>query len=260
MDFDQTSISTAYATSSWHTLTTESAIVPISTNEACGRVRPRKRVMSPIDTTPTIGQKRSSKKKNTLRDAISPLRTTTAHTASASARQLNEHLLELRLAHPHVTHGDAFGEQLTQEIRQPLLRVVDGAPGPAVDGGAAQHAGRRREPRGGGRLQAQRDHVAEADATLELVRRADVEDPAGFDEGDVVAELLGLPHVVRREHDRHPALATQRRDVRPHAHRDVGIETERGLVQKQQLRVVDERLRERDALPEPRRQVAVRHG
>src|SRR2546430_7842002 len=106
-DFDQTSNRTAYATSSWQTLTTESATVPIRTNDACSGVRWRNRVMRPMDSTPTIGQKRSSKKKNTLREAMSALRTTTAQTASSSARQLTEHLLELRLPHPDVPHHDA---------------------------------------------------------------------------------------------------------------------------------------------------------
>src|SRR5207302_1300422 len=79
--------------------TTDSAMVPISTKDACSGVRWRNRVMRPMESTPTIGQKRSSKKKNTLREAMSALRTTTAQTASSSARQLNEHLLQLRLPH-----------------------------------------------------------------------------------------------------------------------------------------------------------------
>src|SRR6059036_336225 len=136
-DFDQTSSSTAYATSSWQTLTTESAIVPIRTNDACSGVRCKNRVMRPMDSTPTIGQKRSSKKKNTLREAMSALRTTTAQTASSSARQLNEHLLELRLPHPDVPHHDALRMERAQEVRQPLLGVVHRALDPAGHLGAA---------------------------------------------------------------------------------------------------------------------------
>src|SRR5881296_2189136 len=136
-DFDQTSNRTAYATSSWQTVTTESAIVPIRTNEACSGVRCRNRVMRPMDSTPTIGQKRSSKKKNTLREAMSALRTTTAQTASSSARQLNEHLLELRLPHPDVPHHDALRMKRAQEVRQPLLGLVHRALDPAGHLGAA---------------------------------------------------------------------------------------------------------------------------
>src|SRR6266446_9088534 len=79
----------------WSSDVCSSDLVPISTKDACSGVRWRNRVMRPMESTPTIGQKRSSKKKNTLREAMSALRTTTAQTASSSARQLNEHLLEL---------------------------------------------------------------------------------------------------------------------------------------------------------------------
>src|SRR6185369_6026206 len=117
-------------------------MVPMSTNDACAGVRPRNLDMRPIEITPTMGQKSSSKKKNTLREAISALRTTTAHTASRSARQLNEHLLELRLAHAHVAHGHALGEQLPKQIGQALLGVVHRTLRPAVGGRAAQHTRR----------------------------------------------------------------------------------------------------------------------
>src|SRR5438445_11142343 len=107
-------------------------MVPMRTNDACAGVIPRNFVMSPMETTPTIGQKSSSKKKNTLRDAISAWRTTTAHTARRSARQLNEHLLQLGLAHAHVAHGDALGEQPPQQGGEPLRRVDHRAFRPAV--------------------------------------------------------------------------------------------------------------------------------
>src|SRR5438309_940174 len=123
-----------------------------------------KSVMRALTNTPTIHALR--KQPNTLRDAISALRTTTAHTASRSARQLNEHLLQLRLAHAHVADGHALGEQLPQQIGQALLGVVHRTLRPAVGGRAAQHARRLSEPRRRRRLQSQRDHVAEADPTL----------------------------------------------------------------------------------------------
>src|SRR5688500_9410464 len=107
-------------------------MVPTRTNDVCATVSPRKRVMSPMESTPTMGQKSSSKKKNTLREAMSVLRITTAHTASASPRQLNEHLLQLRLPHLHVAHDHAVVVQLAQEIGQPLLGAVHHALHPAV--------------------------------------------------------------------------------------------------------------------------------
>src|SRR5688572_6650835 len=139
-------------------------MVPTSTKDVWATVRPRKRVMSPMDSTPTMGQKSSSKKKKTLRDAISVLRITTAHTASASPRQLNEHLLQLRLAHLHVAHHHALVVQLPQEVGQPLLGAVHGALHPAVDGlSHPQHARGLRQPRHRSRLQAEGDDVLDAD-------------------------------------------------------------------------------------------------
>src|SRR5881409_988616 len=256
-DFDQTSNRTAYATSSWQTLTTESAIVPIRTNDACSGVRWRNRVMRPMESTPTIGQKRSSKKKNTLREAMSALRTTTAQTASSSARQLNEHVLQLRLPHAHVPHRDALSGERTEKVGQTLLGPVHGALDPPVHRSTAEHARRFAEPGHGGRVEPQRDHVAQADPALELGRRAAGEDPTRLDEGDLVAQLVRLSHVVRGEDDRDPPLRPEVGDVAAHAHGHVRVEAERRLVEEEQLGVVHERLGERDALLEPRRQLAV---
>src|SRR4030095_4035533 len=131
-DFDQTSSRNARVTSSWQTLTIDNAIVPTSTNDACASVSSRNRDIRPIESTPTIGQKSSSKKKNTLRAPISAFRSVTAQTASSSFRQLNEDLLELRLADLHVLDDDALGVKRAQDLRQPLLGLVPGALAPAV--------------------------------------------------------------------------------------------------------------------------------
>src|SRR5947207_2802181 len=187
-------------------------MVPMSTKDDWARVRPRNFVMRPMEITPTIGQKSSSKKKKTLRDAMRALRTTTAHTASTSARQLNEHLLELGLAHTYVADGPSFGEELAEQIRQALLGVVHGALRPAVLAGTAQHPRCLGEPRRRRRLHAQRDDVPEAEAAFELRGGAGVEDAAGLDEGHLVTQLLGLAHVVGGQHDGHAALASQRAD------------------------------------------------
>ncbi len=114
------------------------------------------------------------------------------------------------------------------------------------------------QPRHARRIELERDDLAEADLALQLARGAARQDAPGLDEGDLVAELVGLAHVVRRQHDRDPLLAAEPRDVGAHAHGDVGIETERGLVEEEELRLVDQRLGERDALLEPGRQVRIR--
>src|SRR5918996_6366681 len=99
-------------------------MVPTSTKLPCSGVRPRKRVMRPIDSTPTMGQKSSSKKKNTLRTPMMALRTTTAHEASSSARQLNEHLLQLGLPHAEVADLHALGTEQAQQLGHALVGLV----------------------------------------------------------------------------------------------------------------------------------------
>src|SRR5207302_4628213 len=187
---------------------TDRASVPTSTNDACSAVSPRKRVISPIDSTPTIGQNSSSKKKKTFRMPMSALRTTTAQAASSSARQFNEDLLQLGLAHLEIPDLHALGQQRAQELGHALLGGVHRALDPAAGLASAQHPGHLAEPRRPW-LQPQRDHVTEADLTLERLGRAVGQDPPALDEADLVAQLVGFPHVVRGEHDRHPLLATE---------------------------------------------------
>src|SRR5688572_1434016 len=233
-------------------------MVPMRTNEPWAGVSSRNFVMKPIETTPTMGQNRSSKKKNTLREAMMKLRTTTAHTASHSARQLNEDLLELGLADLEVPHHHPVADELAQQHGQPLLDVIDRALEPAVVGGGdAEHAIGVGQPWHRRRIEPQRDDAAELDLSLQVVRRAVGENPPGLDEGHLVAELLRLPHVMRGEDDGHPALASQGGHVRANADGDVRIEAERRLVEKEQVRVVDERLRQRHPLLQSRRQLVV---
>src|SRR5882724_4150530 len=219
-------------------------MVPTSTNDAWASVSSRNRDIRPMERTPTIGQKSSSKKKNTLRAPMSALRSVTAHTARSSFRQLNEDLLQLRLA---------------QDIREPLLGLVHRALDPAVDLDAPEHAGRLGEPWHPRRVEPQRDDLAQPDLALELAGCSAREDLPALDEGDLVAELVRLAHVVGRQHDGDPLLAPEPGDVRADAHRHVRVEAERRLVEEEELGVVHERLRERDPLLEPGRQIAVRN-
>src|SRR5215470_8964869 len=106
-------------------------MVPSSTKAVASRPRARNRDISPMETTPTIGQNSSSKKKNTLRLAITRLRMANAQVATSSARQLNEHFLQLGRLHLHVRDRAPLGVELTQQLGQALLRVVDGALHPA---------------------------------------------------------------------------------------------------------------------------------
>src|SRR6267142_1807334 len=137
-------------------------MVPTSTNEAWASVSSRNRDIRPMDRTPTMGQKRSSKKKNTLRAPIRAFRSVTAQTARSSFRQLNEDLLELGLPHLHVPDDDPLVVERAQQLRQPLLGLVHRALDPAVDLDAAEDAGRLGEPRHDRRIEAERDHLAQA--------------------------------------------------------------------------------------------------
>src|SRR5438128_4841049 len=171
-------------------------MVPISTNDVSGAPRWRNFVRSPMDSTPTTGQNSSSKKKKTLREAIRRLRSAKAQTATRSARQLNEDLLELGLADPHVAHDHALRMEGLQQRRQALVGIVDHALHPTIALGIAQHAGELRDPSRRRRIEPERDDIPDGDLTLELGRSATREDQAALDEGDLVAQLLGLAHVV----------------------------------------------------------------
>src|SRR2546427_13067119 len=116
-----------------------------------------------MERTPTIGQKSSSKKKNTLRAPMRAFRSVTAQTARSSFRQLNEDLLQLRLAHLHVADDDAVGVERAQQLRQALLRLVHRALDPPVDLDTAKDAGDLAEPWHPHRIQPERDGVSQPD-------------------------------------------------------------------------------------------------
>src|SRR5919201_1320158 len=149
----------------------DSASVPTSTKAPCSGVRLRKRVMRPIESTPTTGQNTSSKKKNTLRMPMTALRAMTAHAATSSARQLNEDLLQLWLVHLQVAHLDTVLGERPQQLRHPLVGIVHRALDPAVGLGAAEDTGGLAQP-GRPRLKLEGHHVAESDLALEPLRGA----------------------------------------------------------------------------------------
>ena len=74
----------------------------------------------------------------------------------------------------------------------------------------------------------------------EVMQAARRKQTAALDDRHPVAEVLGLDQVVGRQ-DHGPALlAAERGDQVPHAARGEGIEVRGGLVEEQQLGVVDE--------------------
>src|SRR2546422_7793014 len=121
-------------------------MVPIRMKDASAEFRRRKRAMRPMESTPTTGQKRSSKRKKTLREAMRRLRRAKAQMATSSAcprrslGQLNEPLLQVGLAHLDVAHHHPLHVEQAQELGEPLLRRVHCALEPAVHLGHPQHA------------------------------------------------------------------------------------------------------------------------
>ena len=137
--------------------------------------------------------------------------------------------------------------------------------GPARVGGGIRLAGdhHRHDARQRGqraRTAGQRVHLEPEerlfpDATLQLGRGADSQDPAPVDDGDPVAELVGLGHVAGREEDGppgdgRPPGAQVAADLAGGAH----IKAERRLVEEQDPRVVEEAPGEVELLALPGRE------
>src|SRR3989441_627967 len=226
--------------------------------------RARKRVRRPCESMATPGQKVSSKTKNTLRRAMITLRrakaqvrtTSTTHVSgrrsrgSASARKLNEDLLELGLAHLAIPHQHSLLVQPAEDLGQALVEGVHRVLHELSTGVALQHPGQPGQALRRHGVEAERDHVPDADLALELVGGALSQDAPVLDEGDLVAELLRLAHVVRGQDDGRPPLATEGSDLSPQADGDVRVEAQGRLVEEEDLGVIEQRLGEGEPLLE----------
>src|SRR5687768_14956046 len=78
-------------------------------------------------------------------------------------------------------------------------------------------------------------------------RRAEGDGAAMIDDGDAIAQTLGLLHVMSRENDGASAGAKDA-DELPELSARLRIEARRRLVEKQKLRIADERAGERETL------------
>ena len=87
-------------------------------------------------------------------------------------------------------------------------------------------------------VEAQLDDLAGRVPVDQLARRALGDDAAAVHDHEPVAELLGLVHVVRREHERH-ALALQLVEPLPHEVAGLRVEPGRRLVEQHELGPVD---------------------
>src|SRR5450759_2050254 len=77
-----------------------------------------------------------------------------------------------------------------------------------------------------------------------LRRAANDLDLAVPDERKAFAKLLRLPHIVGGDQDGDAVMPVYVTDQVPDLFRNVRVETDSGFIQKQQLRIVEERLRE----------------
>ena len=83
---------------------------------------------------------------------------------------------------------------------------------------------------------------------VEVVRRADLLDPALAHADDAVGHGRRLDLVVGDEDRGHAELALQRLDLGAHGQPQRGVEVGERLVEQQELRLLDQRAGERDAL------------
>src|ERR671925_1034775 len=81
----------------------------------------------------------------------------------------------------------------------------------------------------------------------QLTRRAEGDDATVVDDRDAIAQALRFLHIVRRQHNRSPTLPQVANELPKLAAR-LRIEAGRRLVEKQQLRVADQRASERKSL------------
>src|SRR5213075_2526252 len=99
------------------------------------------------------------------------------------------------------------------------------------------------------------DDVFRAQRCDELARRPEGDDLAMVDDRDTVAKSLGLVHVMRREQNR-AAGRLELPDELPDLTARLRIEPGRRLVEEEQLRIADDRAREREPLLLPSRKLA----
>src|SRR5438093_166311 len=111
---------------------------------------------------------------------------------SASARKLNEDLLELGLAHLAIPHQHSLLVQPAEDLGQALVEGVHRVLHELSTGVALQHAGQPGQALRRHGAEAERDHVPDAALAPERVARALSQAAPVLDDGDLVAELPRL--------------------------------------------------------------------
>ncbi len=148
---------------------------------------------------------------------------------------------------------------LTNHIRQQSIRPLRKHTNPVR---RLLHSGHARKP---SQLLHQRSHLLLAvqvqfihllrpHRTLQRSRSILHQNLPMVDDGHAIAQLIGLFHVVRRQHHRNPLLAQPAHRL-PHRNAALRIEPRAWLIQKQHLRMVRNRPRNLHPLRQPSRQL-----
>ena len=236
-----------------------------------GRRASRKRVSRPWESMATPGQNVSSKTKKTFRRAMMRLRWANAQvaplaTSSPDARSVEQHFSARAQRRPPPARARAPGSRAPARPARAASagsRATASPPRPPCTRRARRARCNCSTPGSSASRSAPAGSRRSAiTSPMRIWRfsssaRPPREDPPGLDEGDLVAQLLGLAHVVGRQDDRGAPLAAERGDLGPDPDGDVGIEAERGLVEEQHLGLVQERLGEGEPLLEPGRELVV---
>src|SRR6185369_11788981 len=171
--------------------------------------------------------------------------------AQRPAGHAHEHVLERGVVGGQALERDLLARELGQERRDRDVRLVHDEREARGLAAALAHG---RQALDGAELERavdrELDHVLGAEARDQLGGRAERDDAPVVHDRDAVAEPLSLVHIMRRE-QRGAALPAKRLDQVPELPPRLRVQARRGLVEEQQLGIVDERARERQALALP---------
>lgn len=165
------------------------------------------------------------------------------------AREMEEDVLQARFSQVHAIDREAVLLGHRDELGDPPLsffhRQVQNIFMPAEFFDPVQrfdlgHQGLRVP------LDLEADDVA-AEDILELMRRVEGHEFPVVHDGDSVAEIIGLFHVMRRQDDRDPIFFVQLFNIIPDVPARLGVQAEGRLVEKKDFRVLDQPARDLEA-------------
>src|ERR687895_846117 len=157
-----------------------------------------------------------------------------ARSLERAPRLLQEDVVQGRLVEPEVGHPQVLGVERPHHVREAAGTAVqpDGD-GPGLGGDLLAEASQN--PSHGAALtwlHGRSLYAGASDLGLQRLRRVLCDDSAMIYDPNPVRKHVGLLEVLGRQKDRHPVLAREMADLRPHCVAALGIEAGRRLVQK----------------------------